>query len=104
MERVRIVDSALLLLAEVSEANNHAFVKLIVTGYVVLPVNGETVLKPLIVSDITIVAFFLQRFAVSLNGPLGSGHGRRQHQQEEQHAGNKVREWFPHGETPFESL
>ena len=69
----------------------------------VLAVDGDTMLRSLIVSQTTIIAFFLQRFAVGLNGALSSGHRRREHQHEEHCAGDKVREWFSHDETPFES-
>jgi hypothetical protein len=65
----------------------------------VLAVDGETLLKTLMVSDTTIVAFFLQRFAVSLNGALRSGHRQREHQHEENYARDKVREWFSHCKT-----
>jgi hypothetical protein len=58
----------------------------------VLAVDGDTLLKLLIVSDSTIVAFFLQRFARSLNGALSSGYRRREHQCEEQYDADRVRE------------
>ncbi|HEX5705041.1 MAG TPA: hypothetical protein VFX97_17720 [Pyrinomonadaceae bacterium] len=80
------------MLTEVSEANNHAFIELIVARYVVDAVDGETLLKPLIVSDTTIIAFFLQRFGLGFNGALRSRHKRSAHQREEQYDADRVRE------------
>ncbi|HEV2904942.1 MAG TPA: hypothetical protein VGW32_07845 [Pyrinomonadaceae bacterium] len=65
--------------------------------------DGETLVKLPLGSGHTIVAFLLQRFAVSLNGALSSGHRQRENQQEEHYAGDKVREWFSHDELLLKS-
>ena len=61
----------MLLLTEVSEAVNHAGIKLIGTRYVVQAMDGYTVLILPEVSDIAIVAFLLQCLTVSFNPALG---------------------------------
>ncbi len=62
----------------------------------VLAVDGETLIKPLLDVLHAIVTLFLQCLAVSFNPALSSGSSKWEGQHDEHYDGDNVRERFSH--------
>jgi hypothetical protein len=72
-----------LLFTEISEANNNAFIILIVaTLLFVWWVSGYTLIKLARISDCAVITFFLQIRSFYFSDCVGGGKGKHQHEED----------------------